>query len=165
MSNDVNVDELYKTIAKLEAKVDELASENQKLRNTYREPLLVCGNERDLYPGEIKDIILSTLCESTNTDRSRRNDVIQDIILNNDYEELGKDRIHKLKSVLKKYNTMDRRMRSSLEDLGFDISTEHNKHYVGTYYNDKRYRVIFPATPSDYRAGKNLASNLIRVCL
>lgn len=167
MDHDVNVDKLHETITKLENKIDCLTRENQQLKNQLSErPLLVMGNETDLYPGEIKDIILSTLSRSISTDGSRRNDVIRDIITNNHYEELGKTRMAKLKQALKKYNGMDRNVQSSLRELGIDISVAgHNKHFVGTYYKDARYRVIFPSTPSDYRAGMNLASNVIRICL
>ena len=166
MYDETSIEKLQETIMKLESKVEALTEENKQLKSKLNteSPLLVMGDEQELYPGEIKDIILSTLTDSINEERSRRADVIQDIIDHNDYEKLGKERMNKIKNVLRTYTGMDRKTKASLEEMGIAIMT-HNRHYVGTYYNDARYRVIFSATPSDSRAGLNLASNLIRVCL
>jgi hypothetical protein len=124
------------------------------------------GTEKELYPGEIKDLILETLSESIkNSSRSRRNDVIRDIIACNDYQAIGKNKVAKLKNVLKKYDNMDRTVKSSLEEFGFKIINGHNKHVIGKYYNDNRYKVTFSTTPSDHRAGLNLISDVTRVCM
>ena len=152
----------------LQQKIDELIKENHKLHEQLSEQqsLLVMGSEKELYPGEIKDIILTALSESIslNQGRSRRTDVIQDIITSNHYEMLGKSRITTLKKTLKNYKGMDKRTRKTLEELGFRFKTQH-KHLVATYYGDARYRVLFSSTPSDSRCGMNLATNAIRVCL
>ena len=162
-----NVNDLQQTIAKLQCRIDSLERENQQLKShTTRTPLLVMGDEKELYPGEIKDIVLSVLSDAINVDRSRRNDVLNDIIAHNHYAQLGKCRFAKLKQILKKYDGMDRRMRSSLEEFGFEISnSRRNKHLVGTYYHDPRYQVVFPTTPSDHRVGLNLVTEVQHRCV
>lgn len=126
--------------------------------------LLRKGTEEEIYPGEIKDIVLSALSNALRTipENSRSADVIKDIIENNDYEELGKSHADRVKAIMKGYTGMTRKIRTSFEELGFVFTT--HKTHVNAYYGDKRYRVTFAATPSDIRTGKNLASDIIKIC-
>lgn len=56
-------------------------------------PALVMGDEFEFYPGEIKDLLLSTLAEALRgfPQKSRRSVVIRDIIRNNDYQKCYED--------------------------------------------------------------------------
>lgn len=162
-----NVDE----ITMLQQKIDSLERENRQLKaRCNQKPLLMMGTEQELYPGEIKDLILETLSEAikNNPSRSRRNDVIQDIIDHNDYQAIGKMKMRKLKDDLRKSwnGGMDRNLKRSLKEFGFNIRINgRNKHVVGTYYDDSRYQVTFPSTPSDWRSGLNIASTVSHVCM
>ena len=49
------------------------------------------------------------------------------------------------------------------EALGFTI-TAAGKHYKVTYYGDDRYQTAISATPSDSRAGANMASIINNMC-
>lgn len=156
-------------VTMLRNKIDSLERENQRLRE-QQNSLLVMGAEQELYPGEIKDLILETLSESikNNPSRSRRNDVIRDIIDHNDYQAIGKRKMNKLKDDLRKSwnGGMDRNLKRSLKEFGFSIRINgRNKHVVGTYYDDSRYQVTFPSTPSDWRSGLNIASTVSHVCM
>jgi hypothetical protein len=51
---------------------------------------------------------------------------------------------------------MDAKTRKSLQDFGFGIE-EDGKHYRMTYFGDDRYNTTVAKTPSDARAGKNIA--------
>ena len=53
-------------------------------------------------------------------------------------------------------------VRSTLKDLGFEI-TEDGKHYKLVYYGDSRYWTTLDKTPSDKaHGGKNAAQTIIR---
>lgn len=135
-----------------------------KLDSKDTVPVLFMGDEFDFYPGEVKDLLLETLAEAIQgIDRkSRRVDIVRDIIENNDYQKLSAARAEELKRILKNYDGMEAKTRQALKDLGFEI-TEDGKHYKVTYYGDGRYQTVFSKTPSDRRTGKNAAQETINL--
>ena len=160
---------------KLQAQVDALTRENEalqaenqglktKLDSTDSVPALLMGEEYEFYAGEIKDLLLSTLSDAlkTVTPKSRRADIIRDIIRNNDYQKLSVKKAEEIKRILKNYDGMSAKTRSALQALGFEI-TEDGKHYKVSYYGDGRYQTVYAKTPSDGRAGKNSAQQTINM--
>ena len=157
---------------KLKNQVEELARENEKLQYENQGlrsrldalsglPVLCMGDEFEFYPGEIKDLILLVLSESaTNmSDGTRRADIVNDIIGNNDYRGISENHAQEVKRLLKSYTGMTAPLKQALEDMGFVIN-EDGKHYKLTYYGDDRYQIILSKTPSDVRTGKNSAQKL-----
>ena len=159
---------LKKQIEDLTRDNEILQYENQGLKtklDTVNDiPVLHMGDEFEFYPGEIKDLILLVLSESVNgsQDKTRRSDVVKDIILNNDYQKTSDHKAEEVKKLLKSYNGMTAPIRKALEDIGF-IITEDGKHYKLTYYGDDRYQIIFSKTPSDFRTGKNSSQKLSKM--
>lgn len=160
-------------IAKLHEQIDQLTHMNEKLQyenqglkakidSNQDQPLLYVGLEKEFYPGEIKDLILSTLsnCLPNIEIKTRRHNVVQDVIQANDYECISKKRADEIKRLLSNYNGMTQKVRKGLEDIGFEITYESN-HYKATYFGDSRYTLIYGATPSDVKAGKNNVSNTV----
>ena len=156
----------------MKRQIDELTRENEilqyenqglksKLDTVNDIPVLHMGDEFEFYPGEIKDLILLVLSESVSgsTDKTRRSDVVKDIIRTNDYQKTSDHKAEEVKKLLKSYNGMTAPIRKALEDMGFVI-TEDGKHYKLTYYGDDRYQIIFSKTPSDFRTGKNSSQKL-----
>lgn len=144
-----------------------LSAENQGLRGKLAEsdfsPVLIMGDEDEFYPGEIKEMILSILKDSIDSlqPKSRRLDVVQDVIWANNYQGLSEKKAEQVKRLMKDYTGMSSRMRQELKDLGFEI-TEDGKHYKLTYYNDGRYTITLAKTPSDRRAGSNNAALIMK---
>lgn len=158
---------LQRQVEELTRVNEALQFENQGLRAKLDAgdaiPVLTMGDEADLYPGEIKDLLLAVLSDAAvnmNEDM-RRADVVKDILQNNDYQRLSEKRAEQLKLLLKSYDRMTPRLRTELEHLGFVI-TEEGKHYKLTYYGDERYQAAFSKTPSDVRSGKNGAQDIVR---
>lgn len=144
-----------------------LQFENQGLRAKLNSndsiPVLYMGDEFEFYPGEIKDLLLSVLAESKANlfPESRRLDVVEDILNNNNYMRISEKRAEDIKRLLKNYSGMSAKLRQSLLDFGFKI-TEDGKHYKLAYYGDGRYSTTFAKTPSDSRSGKNISQLIIR---
>jgi len=144
---------------------ERLAAENQGLRaklSTLDDvPVLRAGNEDEFFPGEIKEIVLSILEEAGKNvqPKSRRADVIHDLISSNDYQGIMEKRAETLKTLLKGYSRMSSTLRHELEELGFTI-TEDGKHYRLTYYGDARYNTTLSKTGSDYHGGRNANSQI-----
>ena len=165
--------------AELKEQNKKLIRENQQLKEEIRDlqersgsynssPLIFFGNEEELFPGEIKDMVLSVLNDMINKlqpeKRTRRADIIRDIVQSNDYEGILEKKAKDLKNELKGYRTMEKPTRKFLQDFGFVI-TEDGKHYKLKYYKDNRYTSILPKTSSDRRAGLNAASEMKNKCL
>lgn len=171
------LDSFEEDMQKLQRQVEDLTRTNEalqyenqglkaKLDTADTEPVLFMGDEVEFYPGEIKDFILSVLTDALSNmqPRTRRADIVRDIIQNNDYQKLTDKRAEEIKRLLKGYNGMSGRLKQAFEDLGFTIAEE-GKHYKLTYFGDKRYYTVFAKTPSDGRSGKNNASDLIKSIL
>ena len=164
---DEDMTRLQKQIDGLTRANEALQFENQglkaKLDSSDAVPILYMGDEYEFYQGEIKDLILSVLSDSLSgiPQKSRRMDIVKDIIGSNDYQKLSVAKAEKVKCLLKNYDGMSGRLRQALKDLGFEI-TEEGKHYKITYFGDGRYQTVFAKTPSDGRSGKNNAQAVIR---
>ena len=159
----------------LQQQVEELAKANEllqyenqglksKLDTVSDIPVLYMGDEFEFYPGEIKDLVLLVLSESSQgiQEKTRRSDVIKDIIRNNDYKNTSSQKAEEIKKLLKGYDGMTSPLRQALEDMGFVI-TEDGKHYKLTYFGDDRYQIILSKTPSDFRTGKNSSQKLSKM--
>lgn len=124
-------------------------------------PLIYMGDEQEVFPGEIKDLILSSLSEVLKgcPESGRMFHILTDIIENNNYEHLIEERKSKIKSILKGYKTFSPRMETEFEGLGFEVS--HDGTHIKLVYNgDSRYIVVASKTNSDYRGGQNIVSNI-----
>ena len=115
-------------------------------------PVLIAGDEDDFYPGEVKDFVLSAVkkeLSSTET-RTRRYDVLSDVLNANDYEAIGEKRAEEAKRLLSK-------LKKGLEDIGFIFDKSDNQKVK--YYGDNRYTIVYASTPSDKGyGGKNNAN-------
>lgn len=154
-------------VERLNKCVEKLEYENQGLRTKVdlntEIPLLIMGDEDEFYPGEIKDLILSTLQKGLDgiEPKTRRFDVVNDIIMANDYQAISEKKAAEVKRILKNYSGMTTKLRRQLEEIGFQIEMD-GPHYKARYYGDDRYIVIYGKTPSDGRAGKNNADVTIK---
>lgn len=122
--------------------------------------------ENDLYPGEIKDVILKTLAQayhqmSGDTKRaySRKSDVLLNLIAKN--EKTGQD--EKLIDIIRQAVATDGLTKagiSLLEANGFTVCKDDKmSHYKIYYGSETRYMGTFAATPSDGRNGKNFTAD------
>lgn len=171
LSNDIYVDsireneEIRRQLEKLTHEYERLKAENNglqtKLDGIELLPLLVYGEEDELYPGEIKDLVLSVLDEYVQDHpNTRRADVFTDLVIRNEYQGINVKKAAALKKKLKGYSTMTGAIRQFLESNGFTISGD-GKHYKLTYYHDRRYTATLAKTGSDHREGMNQASQII----
>lgn len=150
----------YSLTAQLEAKHHEACD------NCNGTPLLVYGQETDLYDGEIREIVLDILRQSTQgkTDGTRRSDIVKDLLTANHFHDEPRKRHKKAKAALRGYTSVTNVLRRELADIGFIIDRQ-SGHPVLTYYNDPRYQITMAKTCSDHRAGDNLAAVIANLAL
>jgi len=150
-------------LATAEKEIARLTEELGNTRKRQSNMALVPGNERDLYPGERKDIVVEALnafMGQVRTD-TRRYHILQDLLAFNKADGGAEEIASQLRNILHAYESLDARTRSGLEQLGFIITAD-GKHYKAVFKNDRRYVFSFSRTPGDHRAGKNLASDIIK---
>lgn len=83
-------------------------------------PVLIAGDEDDFYPGEVKDFVLSAVkkeLSSTET-RTRRYDVLSDVLNANDYEAIGEKRAEEAKRLLSNYSGMTPKLSLQIKSQG-----------------------------------------------
>lgn len=109
--------------------------------------------EKDLYPNEINDMILTILKESIdmNAALERRKHILESILENNPMQGKGGELREKIKSVLKGYTNLDKKIRNQLEDIGFKI--EEGTHYKVRFKDDPRYSFVLTKSGSDSKSG------------
>ena len=154
----------------LQRQVEELTRTNEiqayeiqglraKLAQTDDIPIITQGEEQEMYPGEIKDIVLSIISDALSqvNPNSRRECIIKDLLETNNYEHLSDNRKREIKKLFKGYTSMSTGIRQGLGELGFTI-TEDGKHYKVRYNDDTRFLATISKTASDHRTGENSAS-------
>ena len=158
------------TNAKLNNEIQRLTAEVQGLRMKFSDrsqvPVIVAGEEKDLYEGEIKEIILEILEEYKKNchEESRRQHVIDDILQYNEYKHLPEKKRGILKKALKGYRSLNGSLKNELEALGIEITSD-GKHYKWSYFGDSRYVVTAAKTSSDARSGMNLSAIMEKLML
>ena len=155
--------EQEETIKELNKKIASLTLENQGLRTKLDGmndvPLLFFGEEEELYEGEIREIVLDILNDNLKNlkQNGRRMHIVTDLLENNEFNNVPKEKKCMIKQILKGYSNMSTSMRQRLQEFGFEITAD-GKHYKLIYYNDQRYVATMAKTCSDGKsAGKNLA--------
>lgn len=159
---------LQKELHEKDQVIQTLKQENKDCKNKMMEngAILVHGEIEDFYPGESREIVLDILRKAyqeqpDNANRTRRCDVLEDILEHNPSTDVLEKRKEEVKRLLKNFNGLSPVEKKQLKKLGFEI-TEEGKHYKLKYYGDDRYEICFAKTPSDVRSGKNNASTIIK---
>ena len=150
----------------MKVRVDKLESDNdyllKQLRTRSGVPILYRGQEADLYPNEIQDLLMAILYDARKSvaDDSRRAHVLDDLLETNEFENLAGKKSEELKKLLRGYKKMDGATKQKLKDLGFEIS-ESGPHYKLQFGDDHRYLAVLPKTGSDHHGGMNAAQEII----
>lgn len=164
---DEDLEKYKKQIDELTRANTSLQLENQglraKLSGVESIPILYLGDEDEFFQGEIREMILDAVSEALKgtTAKTRRADVLNDILTNNDYQNIRAEREHQIKTMFRDYKSLSGTLRQQLVDLGFKI-TEDGKHYRLAYYGDGRYKTTISKSGSDWREGKNIASTILK---
>lgn len=128
--------------------------------------LILNCHEKDLYSSEIKDIILTILEESKNSNEpyDRRIHILNSILEQNSICGEGKQLRDTIKKVLHGYTKLDKKTERDLKGIGFQISDEKNKHIKISFNGDVRYSYALTATGGDSQSGgQNAATKLCRL--
>ena len=155
--------EIERLSSELEKNERELSWLKAKMDSMTDVPIIIAGDEDDFYPGEAKDFVLSAVKKELDATeaRTRRHDVLKDVLAANDYQAEGEKRAAEVKRLLSNYSGMTPKLKKGLEDIGFIFDP--SDHQKVKYYGDDRYTIIYASTPSDKgHGGKNNARTTIK---
>ncbi|MEX5498384.1 hypothetical protein [Pseudomonas syringae] len=127
--------------------------------------LIDTGDEEDYFDDEILGVILSAIKDYVRKSarpNSRREHILGAVVGNNSIEDQHEQKTRILKEVLRDYREMNKKVRDTIEKLGFSITAD-GKHWKVTYQNDERYTYVLPKTASDYRGGLNAAADIANI--
>lgn len=127
-------------------------------------PILVLGEEQDLYPFEQKSMLIEILereLKSTKAN-SRKAHILTALLNANKCDNTVDEKRKRIKACLHGYSKMTATIRKELEDIGFSLSDD-GKHVKAVFGEDQRYMGTLSKTGSDHRAGDNIAHDLIRL--
>lgn len=125
-------------------------------------PVLILGEEQDLYPYEQQSILVEVLEKELRSAKSnsRRAHIFLSLISANKCDDAVNKKRQKVKACLHGYTKMTKIISKEMKDIGFELSDE-GKHIKVIFGEDKRYRGTLSKTGSDHRSGDNIAHDLI----
>lgn len=128
-----------------------------------RVPVLVQGEETDLYPGEQRSFLVEMLEReyAAAKEGSRKSHIISALLAANKGENAVEEKRKRLKTCLHGYTRMTPGVRKELESIGFELSDD-GKHIKLVFAEDPRYTGTLSKTGSDHRSGDNCAHDFIR---
>ena len=127
-------------------------------------------HEKDLYKGEIRDIVLFTLKkkieamekqEGKDAVKTRMYTVVKDIIDSTDADGTGEEMKKKFSNIVTGAGNMTSVLRGRLQKLGFEPVSD-SPHTRMNFCSDSRYTVVFSNTPSDIYTRKNEVSRIVK---
>lgn len=166
---DADMQKLQKENESMAQKIERLEYENEVLRerldNLNQKPLLFMGNEPDMFEGEIRDYVLEILDDAYRKtgEKTRKKDVLKDILSTNEYEALHVQKRAALKTLLKNYTKLNASIRSDLAMIGLDVSKDN--HPKLRFPDDSRYLYVLSGTSGDGRTGQNSISGITNLFL
>lgn len=161
-SKQEKIEDAEREIARLEAEVRKYQAQSPMQSGL----VLQTAPEQDLYAGELLGVVRDAIADAVTrvTEDSRRQHILNSIVQANPPTGEAEAMRNRLKALLRDFRSMDAKVRSSLQDMGFDISEE-GKHYKIVFQGDDRYTFTMPKSGSDHRGGLNLAGDISRLLL
>jgi hypothetical protein len=152
-------------IASLENEVLRLRGELRRRDYSEQESsgILSSGEEREFYPGEARDAVIHALANGHNSllQDGRRAHLISDLLKHNRPSDVESEYDDEIKNAFSDSGELDVDSRRTLEDLGFTVESG-GKHWKVVYQGDDRYTFTISKSSSDHRAGRNLASTILK---
>lgn len=167
------VDAFDAEIKAKDERLQELGREVQRLRAELRRydeapgesggGVLLRGKEVEFYPGELSDAIIQTLSVGRNSlmPDGRRQHLMDDLLAANESTGTDAELTDDLKEIFAEAGDTGGGRSAALEGLGFSVE-DAGKHAKAVYRGDDRYTFAISKTSSDHRAGKNMASTIVK---
>lgn len=177
------IDALELQVMELEDRIKDLNAELKNKENqleTYRYQFTQTGkfeggdcvgltfSEQELYPDEIKDVVLRTLEKERNTMDSdsklrgcRKFHILEDILKKNEQTGKAEEIAECMRTVIDRQGKLNAQRKRQLLEADFEI--EQGTHYKITFRGDERYSFTLSRTPGDYKSNLNTIKDAVNV--
>lgn len=155
------IDELNQQLYALKAERDSLKS---ALNSKSEEACFYkTGKDPDLYLSERNDLLFSILSQVRDRfdTNSRAYAIISSLLEANPRAGSCARVVEEVNSVFRNGEQLSQNSKARLESIGFTIE-EDRRHYK-LIFHDPRYTFTVSKTPSDYRGGRNLVSDICKI--
>lgn len=159
------IKEYEEKIEKIKQKLSILEVQNENnesyLISQEVHPLIIKGDEKELYEGEQKDMLIYLLeKEYKNTRNTEVQKIIENILQDN--AKIGKrDQLLKeIESILIKSQQLNTNILDKLRKCGICLEKSNGNHYDGCFFDDKRYTLTVASSPSDMYFNKQTVRNI-----
>lgn len=157
---DRQIQQLSDQLSSANGTIEQLEAQLEAIDNI---PVLILGEEHDLYPFEQQAMLIEVLEKELRStgDNSRKAHILSSLIRANICDNTVEERRRRLKTTLHGYSRMMPAISKELQEIGFSLSDD-GKHIKMVFGEDARYTGTLSKTGSDHRAGDNTAHDLIR---
>ncbi len=161
-NKDEEIQNLKNQVYSANSIIDKMSSVSVE-KPTEGTPVILLGEEKDLYPEEQKMFLMEFLEREQKMalEGTRRKHILDSIVEANRCEKSLDAIRDRMKSCLKGYSRMTPSLEHELNDIGFTVTGD-GKHYKLIFCGDGRYQGTLSKTASDRRSGQHLASDLIK---
>lgn len=134
----------------------------QSSQYTVESLCMICvpQDETEFFPDEFNDLILICIKKELEIASAREKVMLEEVLAYNKMCSFGRKKMDQIAETIKRSNPWSASIERELERLGF-VFEPFSKHHRA-YYKDPRYNVIFSSTASDFRAGENTASDIMK---
>ncbi len=141
----------------------QIAALKERINNKKDKCFYNCGEEKPLYDSELNDLLYSILSQVKNnyTSQSRAYILIEDLLKHNPKVGECEKVMETLKRILNNLTKLTKTDINNLKKCGFKVE-EDGPHYK-LIFHDERYIFMVSKTPSDYREGNNLYSDISKI--
>ena len=147
-----------------------LKAQNERLMQMIRDshegqrPLLYIQSMEEFYPDEIRQILLDVLDKGRKNmlEGSRRREIIDDILMNNEKTDLLKQMGEEIRSLVHTTERFSQEQANRFRQAGFEVEKTGSGHWKLTFHGDPHYTFTTSATPSDYKTAKAIEHTIIR---
>lgn len=156
--------EKQKVIEQIESmswQIDQLTHQVEVLQmrcNTKGQfPIITKGQEKEKYPGEQKDMVLSLIVEELKTEKDPELIGLYHEILKEN-PEVGNRRkmLDEIFKILVSNSRIDEKVCTDLKQFGIELEKKSENHFKGCFFSDTRYLTSLSSTPSDTNAGRQM---------
>ena len=145
-------------IEQLTSQMTQLEYQIEYLENIVNEqneyPLLFKGNEKELYEGEQKDMILYLIQEELKTEKDPERIALYESILEENPKQGTRDMLfEEITRILMSCKDVNEKARNDLRKVGVCLEKK-QKHIDGCFFNDQRYLITMSSTTSDINSNR-----------
>lgn len=119
--------------------------------------MILKGQEKEKYPGEQKDMVLSLIAEELKTEKNQEMVTLyREILKENPEAGHRRKMLDEIFRILVSNSRVDDKVCTDLKQFGIELEKKSENHFKGCFFSDTRYLTSLSSTPIDTNAGRQM---------